>query len=156
VRRRLRNGLIVLVVAIAGAQLVRPERSNPAALADRAMETRVQVPAEVASIFKRACDDCHSNRTRWPWYSHVAPVSWMVAHHVKEGREHLNFSDWNAPDNNESAHLVSEICKEMREHEMPLRPYLPLHPEARASEADIAAVCAWSDAESGRLAGRRR
>lgn len=85
---------------------------------------------QTKALFKRACMDCHSNETVWPWYSHVAPVSWSVQHHVDEGREHFNVSMWGVQEENEG----DEAAEELREGEMPLFGYLMAHPEARLSD----------------------
>jgi len=81
-------------------------------------------------LARRACYDCHSNETKWPWYAHVAPVSWLVSHDVHEGREHLNFSEWDK----EQRH-AADAAHEVEEGEMPLRIYTLLHPEARLEGA---------------------
>lgn len=83
------------------------------------------------ALAERACFDCHSNQTHWPWYSHVAPTSWLMQNHVDEGRRVLNFSEWNRvyPEAGESAETI-------REREMPPRSYLLLHPEARLTDAE--------------------
>ncbi len=86
---------------------------------------------EVRALAVRACFDCHSNETKWPAYSNVAPISWLVQHDVDEGREKLNFSEWDKPQ--KEAH---EAAGEVREGEMPLAIYLPLHPEARLTDAE--------------------
>jgi hypothetical protein len=83
----------------------------------------------------RACYDCHSNETAWPWYSHLAPFSWSVQDHVDEGREHMNFSEWNHP--SEHAH---EAAEEVEEGEMPLSSYTWMHPTARLDEAEREAL----------------
>lgn len=82
-------------------------------------------------LFRRACFDCHSNETVWPWYSNVAPVSWMVQNDVDGGREHLNFSEWDRPQSR-----AREVAEEVLEGEMPPWFYLPLHPEAKLSDAE--------------------
>ncbi len=87
--------------------------------------------------FARACGDCHSNQTRWPWYSQVAPVSWMVQHHVDEGREHLNVSTWSANPGNQSG-----IPREVTRGEMPLWSYRLAHGDARLDAAAKAAFVA--------------
>ena len=84
------------------------------------------------ALFMRACADCHSNETKWPWYSNVAPVSWLVQHDVDEGREHFNISNWLHQKKNKG----DEAAKEVREGEMPPLVYLPAHPEARLSETE--------------------
>ena len=84
---------------------------------------------DTRALAQRACFDCHSNQTRWPWYSNVAPASWLVYHDVIEGRMHINFSDWNRPDEQH----VDEFQKVFNEHSMPPPQYLLLHPEAKLS-----------------------
>lgn len=100
---------------------------------------------ETRALAQRACFDCHSNQTKWPWYSHVAPVSWLVQHDVDEGRAALNFSEWDKPQ--DEAHEASE---ELLEGEMPLPIYLPTHPEARLSDAEVQALARGLDATIGR------
>lgn len=83
------------------------------------------------TLAERACFDCHSNQTRWPWYSHVAPMSWLVQNHVDEGRQALNFSDWNRANSE-----ADEAAKTVRDGEMPPGSYLLLHPKARLTDAE--------------------
>jgi len=83
---------------------------------------------EVRALAKRACFDCHSNETRWPWYSNVAPVSWLVQHDVDEGREELDYSEWHGP-----TKASNKAAEEVREGEMPPAIYQWMHPEARLS-----------------------
>ncbi|MEO8196477.1 MAG: heme-binding domain-containing protein [Thermoanaerobaculia bacterium] len=100
-------------------------------------------------LFFRACSDCHSNETKWPLYSRVAPVSWLVYNDVQEGREHLNVSQWNRPQ--KDAH---EAAEQLQKGEMPLPIYLPLHPEARLSAAEKAELVAGLTATLGDKGGR--
>ena len=130
--------LSVLALALLAIQLVPVERSNPP------VETEVPASPEVRSILRRACYDCHSNETRWPWYSWIAPVSWLVAHDVHEGREELNFSTWNRLSSKKQVDLLDESWEEVEEGEMPPWFYLPPHPDARLSPDDRAALRAWS------------
>ena len=83
------------------------------------------------ALFERACQDCHSNETRWPWYASVAPASWLVQRDVDEGREHFNVSEWGREENH-----GDEAAEMVREGEMPPWFYLPAHPEARLDEAE--------------------
>ena len=85
---------------------------------------------QTRELFMRACADCHSNETKWPWYSNIAPISWLIAHDVEEGREHFNISMWGVQKRNKG----DEAAEELREGEMPLKPYLLAHPEARLNE----------------------
>lgn len=119
-----------LVLAALGMQFVPVDRSNP----PTTREVRWDAP-ETRALAVRACFDCHSNETRWPWYARVAPASWRVADHVAEGREHLNFSEWDRPNED-----LDEVVEVMDHEEMPLWDYLLLHPEARLTEAETAAL----------------
>lgn len=120
------------------AQLVPVERSNPS--------TQGEVPAtaEQREVLRRACYDCHSNETRWPWYARVAPVSWLVANDVAHGRKHVNFSTWDRYDAEERAESLEESWEMVDEGEMPLWFYVPLHPEARLDETDKRLLREWS------------
>ncbi len=109
------------------------------------VESDIDAPAEVAAILRRSCYDCHSHETRWPWYSRVAPASWLVARDTVEAREHLNFSIWNQYNAEKKAHKLEEIWEEVESGEMPLWFYVPLHPESKLSEGDLAVLKDWSE-----------
>ncbi len=142
---RVKRIALALVVVFLLAQFMQPKRTNPPVVPSRSLEAHVQVPPNVSSILKRACGNCHSSQTDWPWYSHVAPVSWFVADDVNMGRSHINFQDWEAQENpKEAAEHLALICKEVREKTMPPLTYRILHKEARLSEEDVATLCAWS------------
>lgn len=141
---------IVLAVVFAALQFVRPARTNPPVDAARSLEAHTRITPEVAAILDRSCNDCHSNQTRWPWYSHVAPVSWFVIDHVNEGRQTMNFSDWAQYDRSHRQGLLKLICREVKSGAMPLNSYLRLHHEAKLSSADAETLCAWANVESQR------
>lgn len=125
-------GLFVLI------QFVPVDRTNPP------VEGEVPAPPEVRQVLQRACYDCHSNETNWPWYSRVAPVSWLVVRDVRQGREHLNFSTWNRLSTREQVEALRESWEEVDEGEMPLWFYLPPHPEARLSARDRELLRNWA------------
>jgi len=154
VRKVLRWTLIVLICAFVVAQFFGPARTNPAADPSQSIESKLQVTPEVAVIFDRSCNDCHSNKTRWPWYSHVAPVSWFVIDHVNEGRENVNFSEWSQYPPETANGLLRQICREVRAGVMPLSSYTPLHAGSEVSTEDRQKLCAWTDAERARLSTR--
>lgn len=130
--------LVAIPVLALGMQLYRPERTNPP------VQSRLETPPEVQALLDRACADCHSHRTAWPWYSNVAPVSWLLAGHVREGREHLNLDQW--PGGEKGGKLLGEMCEEVEKGAMPLPAYLRLHPAARLTEADRKLLCGWTRA----------
>lgn len=130
-------GLSLLIVFLA-IQVIQPERSNPA------LESEIAAPPEIAAILERSCYDCHSHQTNWPWYAHVAPLSWWLAEHVEHGRGDLNFSDWPVLDFEELEHAFKDIDEQIEKGEMPLKAYLILHSEAKLSEEEKAALRAWA------------
>ena len=152
VRKILKIAAAALLLLFAGAQFMRPERVNPPVVAGQSLEERAHVTREVAAILNRSCMDCHSNRTTWPWYSNVAPVSWFVIDHVNQGRRRLNFSEWGAYGQQEKEGKLKAICKFSKEGWMPLDSYAFIHRDARITPADVKALCEWASAETSRLA----
>ncbi len=140
---RATKSLLTLLLLFIAIQVVRPARTNPPVDPSKTLQTQVQVPPNVEAILTRACANCHSNNTRWPWYSSIAPVSWLVVDDVNEGRSHLNFSDWEQRHRHEGSPF-DEVCKQVRDGEMPPWYYRPLHPEARLAPADVETLCAWT------------
>jgi hypothetical protein len=138
-------GFFALVI---GIQLIRPARTNPVVVPSQTLETVAPVPTQVESILQRACYDCHSDLTTWPWYSNVAPVSWFVIDHVDGGRRHVNFSEWLRRDTKDPAQYTRErfqaICKQVQTRNMPLTSYLLVHRAARLSQDDIEMICQWT------------
>ena len=145
--------VIALAVVFAGLQFIRPARTNPPVDESRTILARTRTAPEVASILERSCNDCHSNQTRWPWYSQIAPVSWFVVNHVNVGRREMNLSDWAQYSANEQRHFLNKIYREVKSGQMPLSSYVRLHGEAKLSSEDIGMLCDWARAETGRLAG---
>jgi mono/diheme cytochrome c family protein len=140
---RTTKAVVALVAAFLVIQIVRPARTNPPVDSAKTIDAHVDVPQAVDAILSRACADCHSNATRWPWYSQVAPVSWLLANDVNGGRLHLNFSDWEARHHHEESPFA-EMCKQVRDRDMPPWYYLPLHPAARLTPADVRTICDWA------------
>ncbi|CAN5503534.1 MAG: heme-binding domain-containing protein [Pyrinomonadaceae bacterium] len=140
------------VVVIIGLQFVRPARTNPAVDQSQTIYARLQMNPQVASILDRSCRDCHSNTTRWPWYSNVAPVSWFVIDHVNHGRSHMNFSEWGSLDNRQAGKKLEEICEEVEDGAMPLKSYTRLHWGANLSPEDTKTLCEWTATERARIA----
>ena len=146
--KRLKQAAFVLVVVIAVAQLVRPERANPPTDASRTIQAHVGSASRLVAILDRACRDCHSNATVWPWYTQIAPLSWLMAYGVKKGRDAVNFSDWAAyPPDLQRAMLVAS-CQDVSAGKMP-GPYTLLHPETRLSTQDIETICAAAGQAKG-------
>lgn len=139
--RRLKQAGVVFVIAFAAAQLVRPERANPAIDAGRTIQAQVGTASELGAVLDRACRDCHSNRTVWPWYTQVAPVSWAMAYGVTAGRKAVNFSEWGAYQPAEQRTLLTASCEDASTDKMP-GAWTLLHPEAKLSAHDVETICA--------------
>jgi hypothetical protein len=135
-----RIGIAVLAVVIT-AQLVPVSRTNPP------VNGEIDAPPDVRALLERSCYDCHSNETVWPWYSRVAPASWLVARDVRKARDELNFSEWADYSEKRLDHKLEEIDEHVEDREMPAPIYLPLHPEARLSDAERETLVGWSRSE---------
>jgi hypothetical protein len=144
-KKWLKLSLITLVALVVAAQVVRPARTNPPVDPQKEITAHMQVDPAVMSTLSRACNDCHSNRTEWPWYSNVAPVSWLVAHDVNDGREELNFSEWGASKEKEPGKLLGKICSQVTEGEMPMATYTLIHPQAKLTREEVQNVCRWTN-----------
>lgn len=125
------------------AQLVRPDFQNPSADPSLDFAKTANPPADVVASLKKACYDCHSNETKWPWYSQIAPISWWTANHVAEGREHLNFSTFGQLSPGDRAEMLGEAGEAIQEGEMPMSSYLWMHSEAKLSATEKQALLAW-------------
>ena len=132
---------VVLIVAI---QFIPINRTNPAAKSD------LMAPDEVKIILTRSCYDCHSNLTKWPWYSRIAPVSWLVTVDVKEARAKMNFSNWDEYDSSRQNVMQNMIWEEIEKSEMPLKSYLLIHKNAVLTEDDKQVIKQWAMRERAR------
>lgn len=141
---KIKLGLIALIGLMAVAQVFRIDKTNPP------VEGALVTPPEIENLMRRACYDCHSNETVWPWYTNVAPVSWLVTRDVKEGREELNFSRWGAYDDAKKIKKLKKTAKEAAKGEMPPWYYVLAHPEARLSPTEQQIFDTWINAEIAR------
>lgn len=139
--RRLKQTAIVIVILFAAAQLVRPGRANPPTDASRTIGAHAGTSAELGAVLDRSCRDCHSNGTVWPWYTQVAPVSWLMAYGVRAGRKAVNFSEWAAYPADRQRELLRKSCDDVKAGKMP-GPYTFLHPETKLSPRDVETICA--------------
>ena len=143
--RLIKWAAMAFVLAFFGVQVVRPDRTNPPVDPARTIAARMQVPPNVKSTLDRSCRDCHSHETRWPWYSNIAPVSWLLVDDVNAAREEMNLSEWSQYPPDEAAEILEDACRQTRQHKMPLPKYVFLHPEAKLSDQEIADFCAWTE-----------
>ncbi|TGL21596.1 heme-binding protein [Leptospira bourretii] len=133
----------ILVGVLLVLQFFPIDRSNPP------VKSEIQTSAETKEILKRSCYDCHSNETVWPTYSYIFPASLLISHHVEEGRDELNFSEFGLLTDKKQNKKIYEIWEQVEEGEMPPKDYLLLHPSARLSDKDKEILKQWSDRFSG-------
>jgi Haem-binding domain len=111
----------------------------------------VTVPDNIKQILDRACNDCHSNNTRYPWYANIMPFGWIINNHVVDGKKHLNFNEFAAIKGNAKrtkeqiqAHKLEEVADEVKEGKMPISNYTKLHKTARLTDAEKQALINWA------------
>jgi len=146
-RKLIKILFIILIIAFIVIQFFRPDRTSTETYGENHITKKMNVPDNVQQILKRSCFDCHSDHTKWPWYTNIAPASWLVAKDVRNGRTKMNFSEWGKiPESKREARLEA-ICDNINEGEMPLKEYLLLHGDAKLSQQDKDVLCKWVEAE---------
>lgn len=135
---RTRRFLIAVGALVLAMQLVPLDRSNPP------VQGEVPAPSQVLEILRTSCYDCHSNRTVWPWYAYVAPVSYLVVHDVHEGRGELNFTEWGRYDSQRGPERLHRAAEEVSQGDMPPANYLLMHRAAILSEEERRILVGWA------------
>lgn len=135
---------VLFILVVIGIQFIPVELTNPPVTGE------INAPANIQNILNRSCYDCHSNQTKYPWYSRVAPISWLIDSDVTNGRKHLNFSEWEQYDVRKKRNKLEEIKDEVRGGEMPLDIYIYLHPNAQLSVDDKIQITRWVDQQLNR------
>ena len=143
-------GLALILILIV-FQFFRPDQNNAPSDPGLDMLTLVSPPDEVAELISNSCYDCHSNRTAYPWYSRISPVSWYLNKHIREGKEDLNFSLYGELDKADKIGLFADFCDVLDAGTMPLQSYTMIHRAARLSQEDRALLCEWSESEALRV-----
>jgi hypothetical protein len=146
-KKYLRPALYVLLGGLVLIQFFQIDKSNPPA--DPALDylAMASPPAEVATLIRQACYDCHAHNTTYPWYAWVQPAGWWLRNHVEEGREHLNFAVWGTYPAGKAAHKLEECYEVIESSEMPMKSYTWMHAEARLSDAQRAQLVGWFRSE---------
>jgi hypothetical protein len=138
-------------LVLAALQLTNPARTNPPVAPGRDLLATQAPPAEITSLLRAACYDCHSHETKWPWYSRIAPMSWLVVDHVNEGRKRINFSNWPHDDPQRAAKKWNRVSDEVRSGDMPLPSYTWIHPQAQLPAGQREFLVKWAEQEARRL-----
>ncbi len=145
---------IVAAVLFIVAQFYRIDQTNPPTVAGETIEDVVAVPADVSQILSVSCNDCHSNKTAYPWYSNISPFSIFLEDHIREGRMEMNLSKFATYSKEKQTKLLEEICEETTGRTMPLPSYLWIHRDAELTESQIGALCNWTKTAASDVASR--
>ena len=137
--------LLTLVAVLFIINSIPVNMSNPPVSSD------IETPENVKKILRESCYDCHSNETVWYWYTEYAPISWLIAHDVNEGREYLNFSTWDKYKKSEKKELLADSIETIVEGEMPTKIYEFMHPEAKIDEEELKILTMWVEKEYGKI-----
>jgi hypothetical protein len=140
--KKILYGLLIALVLI---QFIRPERNISEVPSENDIRVHYAVPAEVESILKRACFDCHSNNTYYPWYTNIQPVGWWLQNHINEGKGELNFSEFAAYSPKKADHKLEEVVEMVEEKEMPLESYTWVHKDAVLNAQEIETLVNWAN-----------
>lgn len=139
-RKKILIGLLLLMVVM---QLLQPSKNVASGNSVNDISAVYAVPVHVQEVLSQKCYDCHSNTTKYPWYVHIQPIGWWMAAHIKEGKEHLNFSEFKTYDAEKAAHKLEEVAEEITEGSMPLESYTWIHRDARVTPEETKAITDW-------------
>ncbi len=142
---------ILVFIGFVGIQFIRPNRTNPPINKAETLEATTNVPENIKAIFNRSCNDCHSNKTVYPWYSNIAPISWKLVEHIEEGRDEMNFSKWGTYSKERKQRKLEKICEEVEERKMPHNQFLWIHWDAKLSDEQIKILCNWTKNEMEKI-----
>ena len=135
---------LALLTALVLIQFFKPEKNQSTVNASLQLASRYPIPDSVHTILQKACMDCHSNNSRYPWYASVQPVAWWLDEHIRDGKKHLNFDEYTHRSLRYQYHKMEETIEMVKEEEMPLPSYTWTHTEARLSKADRIAITQWA------------
>jgi hypothetical protein len=152
-KRVIKYVVIVLAAAFAVLQLFQIDKTNPPVNAAETLEAAVAVPPDISMMLARSCNDCHSHKTVYPWYSYIQPVGWWMQDHFLKGRDELNFSTFARMNAKQRSKKLEEMCEEVREGKMPLPSYTYGHPDAILKDSEKQALCAWANTVRAETAG---
>lgn len=141
-KKTLKRLLVILLLAFIVIQFFRPEKNLSAAVVND-ISTQYVIPQDVHAILSKACYDCHSNKTSYPWYASVQPVAWWLNDHVKDGKKEFNFNEFAAYRKAKQYHKLEECIEQVKEKKMPLSSYTLIHRDASLTDAERSALTGW-------------
>ncbi|MGF7230979.1 heme-binding domain-containing protein [Arachidicoccus sp.] len=137
--------LMLLVIVFIAIQFFHPVKNISSAPTPNAIALHYEVPHDVQTILKVACNDCHTNNTRYPWYNKIQPTTWYLAKHVNDGKRHLNFDEFAGYTLKKQAHKIDEVVKEIKNDGMPLTSYNLIHSDARLTVDQKNVLIKWAE-----------
>ena len=141
-RKKILVFLLVLVILI---QFIHPEKNKASEAQANSLGTVFSIPGNIKIILDKACNDCHSNNTTYPWYSNIQPVHWWMNHHIQEGKKELNFDEYSNKTLRYQYHKMEEIAEQVKEDEMPLESYTWMHEDSKLTQAEKKDLIDWAD-----------
>ena len=141
----LKKILLILFILFVAIQFIQPEKNQTTAKSPDDIFAHYPAPDSIKMMIRTSCYDCHSNHTNYPWYAQIQPLAWWLDHHIEEGKNELNFSDFAAFNVRFKSHKLDEVMEEVKGEEMPLKSYLIAHTEARLTKPQRAAIVKWAD-----------
>ncbi|MCB0506768.1 MAG: heme-binding domain-containing protein [Chitinophagales bacterium] len=135
---------IIFLLVLLVIQFFHPKKNVSSEIMATDITKVTNVPQDVQQILQVACYDCHSNNTRYPWYSKIQPVSWWLNRHINNGKRHLNFSDFGSYTDKKARHKLEEVVETLEKDEMPLFSYTLVHRDAKLTAAQKSAVINWA------------
>jgi hypothetical protein len=149
--RRLKKILWPLLILFIAIQFVRPAQNKRERVLSNDMTKIYSVPDNVQAVFRAACYDCHSNNTRYPWYSNIQPGGWLLANHIKNGRSALNFSEFGSYSQRKQTSKLKAIVNSLNDGTMPLKSYSLIHRDARLTNDEKALIINWATGQKNNL-----
>jgi len=141
----LKKILFFLLIVLVVIQFFHPKKNTATGAQPHSIQTVFAIPPDVKIILEKACNDCHTNNTRYPWYSRVQPVDWWLDNHVRDGKKHLNLDEYTSRSLRYQYHKLEEIAEQTKSGEMPLNSYTWLHTDARLTAAEKDLLINWAD-----------
>lgn len=150
-RKILKVAVIGLAVVFVVLQFFQIDRASVPVVPNETLQAAVNVPADITQILGRSCNDCHTDQTRYPWYSYVQPAGWFLKDHIEEGKRELNLSVFNTYEPKRKVRKLEEMCEMVQAGSMPLPSYTWIHGSAVLSKSDVQAICDWAEKEKVKI-----
>ncbi|MBI1342997.1 MAG: cytochrome C [Terrimonas sp.] len=138
--------LLFLLAALVVIQFFHPKKNIEEGLSANDITTKYKMPEDIKTIMDKACNDCHSNNTRYPWYNNIQPVAWWLDNHIREGKQHLNFSEYTNKRPRFQYHKMEDIIEQVKKGEMPLDSYTWIHKDAILTQEEKTKIIDWANA----------